>query len=365
MDSKISALIVDDSALMRRMIGKIIEGARGLGVAGKAMNGRFALNKIQSLDPDVIILDLEMPEMNGIEFLKERRLRGIHIPVIILSSLARKGARVTMEALSLGASDFILKPTEGDQSELRAVAATLVDLIKVYGGNYKMKKAGDIAPPAKRTAMKPVGISVKEKPIVQRHVTDLIEVVAIGISTGGPNALREVFGKLYTNLPVPILVVQHMPAGFTTEFAQSLDRISPLVIKEAEEGDLIKPGRVFIAPGNYHLSVSRKRLADTVQLSQEDAVNGHRPSVDVLFSSVVKIYGKRILAIIMTGMGRDGAKGIGEIYHAGGLTVAQDSETSVVYGMPRVAFETGVIDSVVALPDMADTINRLVMNYRR
>ena len=365
MDSKISALIVDDSALMRSMIGKIIEGAPGLGVAGKAMNGRFALNKIQSLDPDVIILDLEMPEMNGIEFLKQRRRNGIRIPVIILSSLARKGARITMEALSLGASDFILKPTGSDQSELRSIAATLVDLVKAYGGNYKMEKAGDTASPARRISIKPAGIAEKEKPIAHRNVTDRIDVVAIGISTGGPNALREVFGKLDADLPVPILVVQHMPAGFTTEFAQSLDRISPLVIKEAGEGDLLKPGRVFIAPGNYHLSVNRKRLADTVQLSQEDPVNGHRPSADVLFSSVVKIYGKRILAIIMTGMGRDGAKGIGEIYHAGGLTVAQDSETSVVYGMPRVAFESGVIDSVVALPDMADTIKRLVMNHHR
>jgi len=364
MDGKISALIVDDSALMRSMIGKIIESSRELRIAGKAMNGKFALSKIPNLDPDIIILDLEMPEMNGIEFLKERRRRGIQIPVIILSSLARRGARITMEALSLGASDFILKPTGKDQMELKSIATTLTDLVKAYGGNYKVEKAGgkgSFTPIAAKSAPE----KEKERPIGYRKVTDRIDIVAIGISTGGPNALREVFKDLDVDLPVPILVVQHMPAGFTTEFAQSLDRISPLLVKEAEEGDLLKPGRIFIAPGDYHLGISRQRLADTVRLSQDEPVNGHRPSADILFSSAVKIYGKRILAVIMTGMGRDGAKGIGEIYHAGGLTVAQDSETSVVYGMPRVAFENGVIDSVVPLPSMAETINRLVTTHQR
>lgn len=364
MADKISVLIVDDSALMRSMIGKIVESSQELRVAGKAMNGKFALNKIPNLDPDVIVLDLEMPEMNGIEFLKERRRLGIHIPVIILSSLARRGARITMEALSLGASDFILKPTGTDQSELQSIAVALTDVIKVYGGNYKSEKT-DGAPRRELDFKTPAQQKRDEKPVVYRKVTDRVDVVAIGISTGGPNALREVFKNLDVNLPVPILVVQHMPAGFTAEFAQSLDRVSPLVIKEAEDGDLLKPGRIFIAAGNYHLAINRMRLADTVRLTQEEPVNGHRPSADVLFSSAVKIYGKRILAVIMTGMGRDGAKGIGEIYHAGGLTVAQDSETSVVYGMPRVAFENGVVDSVVALPNMAETINRLVMTHQR
>ena len=364
MNDKISALIVDDSALMRSMIGKIIEGTEDLAVAGKAMNGKFALNKIDALNPDVIILDLEMPEMNGIEFLKERRRLGIQTPVIILSSLARKGARITMEALSLGASDFILKPTAGDRSELQSIASTLVDLMKAYGGSYKTKKDGAAGPKAVRPVERQPRAPVLEKPPDRRQVTDRIDVVVIGISTGGPNALREVFKGLSANLPVPILVVQHMPAGFTTEFAQSLDRVSPLMVKEAADGDLLKPGRVFIAPGDYHLCVIRKRLADVIELSHGEPVNGHRPSADVMFSSALQIYGKRMLAVIMTGMGKDGANGIGDIYHAGGMTIAQDSETSVVYGMPRVAFENGVIDSVVPLPDIGPTINRLVADHQ-
>ncbi len=362
MKDQVSVLVVDDSAFMRSVVGKIVEKTEGLSLAGKAMNGVFALNKIKTLSPDVIVLDLEMPEMNGIEFLKERNRLAIEIPVIILSSLARKGARITMEALSLGASDFVLKPSESSGTDMSLIADQLTGQLKAYGGRYQSQKlAGKTRSIGKDRPTGTANVPVPPRP---RQVPDKIDVVAIGISTGGPNALRQVFSAIDPALPVPVLVVQHMPAGFTLEFAASLDRLSSLSIKEAEEGDVLKPGRVFIAPGGYHMAISKRRLATTVRLSEDDPVNGHRPSVDVLFSSLAQGFNNRILGILMTGMGRDGVKGIGEIYHAGGITVAQDSESSVVYGMPRVAFENGVVDSVVTLENMAETINRLVRPIR-
>ena len=186
-----------------------------------------------------------------------------------------------------------------------------------------------------------------------------IEIVAIGISTGGPNALREMLPAIDANFPAPILIVQHMPAGFTEEFAESLDRICPLEVREAKNGDLIQPGRVFIAPGDSHITVEPKPLAKAVKLTNDPPMSGHRPSADVLFSSVAKVYGNRSLAVIMTGMGRDGATEIGSIYHEGGITLAQDEGSSVVFGMPRAAIEAGVITTVVPLSEMAQTINRL------
>ena len=356
MSGDIKVLIVDDSAFMRNTVGKIVEGAPGLSVAGKAMNGVFALKKIQSQSPDVIVLDLEMPEMNGIEFLKERRRRGIKIPVVILSSLAEKGARITMEALSLGASDFVQKPSGSTSADISSVADQLVQLLRAYGGSSFGRKT-----------ISPISLkSDNRKPVVsqRREITGTIDLVAIGISTGGPNALRQLFSEIRGDFPVPILVVQHMPAGFTLEFAASLDKLCPLSVKEAEEGDVLRPGRVFVAPGGYHMTVEGRRLATTINLSRGEPVNGHRPSVDVLFHSFRAVFGNKVLAVIMTGMGRDGVKGMKEIYNSGGITIAQDSESSVVYGMPKVAFENGVVDSLVSLDDMAGTINSLVMARR-
>lgn len=350
----VSVLVVDDSAFMRNTIGKIVESADGLSLAGTAMNGRFALQKIPKLQPDIIVLDLEMPEMSGIEFLQERKKRAITIPVVILSSIAHRGAKITMDALSLGAADFLLKPSSSGIIDLSTVTDQLVQTLKAYGNHYALSRgiSGDIGkkPTANRTAG-PTPASI--------GVTAGIDLVVIGISTGGPNALRKVFRDLREDLPASILVVQHMPAGFTAEFAASLDRICSLRVKEAEEGDIIGTGRVFIAPGDYHLEVKRERLADTIHINQAGPVNGHRPSVDVLFRSVAGAYKGRVMAIIMTGMGKDGANAIGEIQKIGGLTIGQDEESSVVYGMPRAAYENGFLTSVVPLDQMAETINSI------
>jgi two-component system chemotaxis response regulator CheB len=370
----ISVLVVDDSALMRNLISKIIEAAPGLAVADKAMNGIFALQKIPRCDPDVIVLDIEMPEMNGIEFLKERRRLGLEIPVIILSSVAKEGAQVTIEALSLGAADFITKPSGSVSSDIHTVAGQLTRLLLAYGSQYQKRKGK--TPP--RYAFDAPERMFEPAPVLEERAAERarpeppkplrspgpIEVIAIGISTGGPNALREVFAKIDADLPQPILVVQHMPPGFTEEFAKSLDKICPLDVKEATDGDLLRPGRVLIAPGDRHIVVERKPLGVVARLSEAPPENGHRPSADVLFASVAQIYANRAMGVIMTGMGRDGARELGSILKEGGLTLGQDEASCVVYGMPKVAFELGHVREQVSLDEMAATISRQAKQYR-
>lgn len=395
---KIRVLVVDDSALMRNLVGKIVESTNDLTVAGTAMNGEFALQKIPRLEPDVIVLDLEMPRMSGIEFLKARNERRIEIPVVILSSVAQKGAKITMEALSLGASDFVSKPSGSISHDLHTVSDQLLAMIRSYGGAYLRARGETPLPPpddyALRESTEEAGVPglnqrepgrresgqrVSEKPQPGQTADQAtgatparkpsatpgtLEVIALGISTGGPNALRRVFAELDADIGVPILVVQHMPPGFTTEFAASLNRISPLEVREATDGDVLKPGRVLIAPGDYHMEVQRRSLATTVALHQGDPCNGHRPSAGILFNSVASVYGNRAMAVIMTGMGRDGAWEIGEIRRAGGMTIGQDEGSSIVYGMPRVAWESGNIHRQVSLDRMAETINTFARELR-
>lgn len=403
----IKVLVVDDSAFMRNIITKVIESTPGLLAVGKAMNGKFALEKIPLVTPDIIILDIEMPEMNGIEFLKERKRLNIDIPVIVLSSIAQEGASVTMQCLALGASDFLTKPSVG-ASDLGELAKNLSELLLSYGGQYKRTKSFQ----QKRTLLqnkndstsvvdknreisssfaekRPTSISVsgeklhsnidssnrpfsfsnnQEKKEIEEirpyRESGKIEVIAIGISTGGPNALREVFAKIDPNLTQPILVVQHMPAGFTAEFANSLNQICPLEVKEAKDGDLLKPGRILIAPGSMHMYVEKRSLATIVRLSDAPLCNGHRPSVDVLFESVAKCFQNRALGVIMTGMGKDGAAQLAEMRREGAWTLGQDEESSIVYGMPKVAYEYGGVQRQVSLSDMADAISKLARDNR-
>jgi two-component system, chemotaxis family, protein-glutamate methylesterase/glutaminase len=367
---EISVMICDDSALMRNLIGRIVDEAEGLVLAGKAMNGKFLLDKIPRIKPDIILLDLEMPEMNGIEFLKERKKLNITIPVVILSSIAVRGAKVTMDALSLGASDFILKPSGAISEDIHTVKDRIVSTLLAYGrknmSSGRVRLTNDIKQSTQTLSSLKSPINKVTTPVtsISREKGGQIEIVAIGISTGGPNALRQVLADIDPNFPVPIVIVQHMPAGFTKEFAKSLDRICPLEVKEVADGDVLSRGRIFIAPGNFHIEVERKKLASILRTVSADTVNGHRPSADVLFSSVANYFGGNSLAVIMTGMGRDGASEIGTIYAKGGITIGQDEESSIVYGMPKVAAERGFIEHVVSLNNMADTLNKLVREKR-
>ncbi|MDR0512402.1 MAG: response regulator, partial [Treponema sp.] len=259
MSDEISVLVVDDSAMMRNLIGHMVEGSPGLRVAEKAMNGNFALQKIPRVEPDVICLDLEMPEMNGIEFLQERKKLGITIPVVILSSLAEKGAKITMEALSLGASDFVQKPSGSVSMDIQSVKDTLIPKLIGYGEAFRRSQGKKVVSPenyAKKTQpsqahpdmaahfkmMSSSPPAAPAAPPAQMRKPGKTEIIAIGISTGGPDALRTVFSSIDSDLKVPIVVVQHMPPGFTNEFAKSLDRICPLAVKEAEDGDEIQSG---------------------------------------------------------------------------------------------------------------------------
>jgi two-component system chemotaxis response regulator CheB len=369
---EVAVLIVDDSALMRNLIGHMVDDTPGLVIADKAMNGRFALDKIPRVNPDVIVLDLEMPEMNGIEFLKERKKLDIKIPVVILSSIARRGAEITMEALSLGASDFIQKPSGSVSEDIHLVKDTLVGMLLGYGSSFRKNQGKKVLAPSeyKQKAEQPASAHGTDlfsflsapanvapaKPPAQMRKPSNTEIIAIGISTGGPDALRVVFSQLDADLKTPIVVVQHMPPGFTSEFAKSLDRICPLDVKEAEDGDAIQNGRILIAQGNKHLEVEKKGISSVVRLSSAPLVSGHRPSADVLFASVAMAYQSHALGVIMTGMGRDGAQHLGTIYKEGGLTIGQDEKSAVVYGMPRVAYELGHVMEQVSLEKMARRI---------
>ena len=363
----IRVLIVDDSALMRNLIGKIVDATPGLKIADKAMNGRFALQKLERVAPDVIVLDLEMPEMNGIEFLRELKKQNIKIPVVILSSIAKEGAKVTMDCLELGACDFITKPSGSESANLNTVSETLSKMLLAYGRRHQIETGirgadttNSFSEPFKSTIPKPMTAAEpqkEEKPKAQREHGN-IQIIAIGISTGGPNALRQVFASIDKDLPQPIVVVQHMPPGFTKEFASSLDKICPLEVKEAEDGDLIKPGRILIAPGGKHLVVEKRSLAAVAKIIDTEPQSGHKPSVDVLFGSVAKEYQNHALGIIMTGMGKDGAENITKLYTEGSRTIGQDEASSVVYGMPRVAWEMGGVMEQVGLDNMAAAINR-------
>ena len=389
----ISVLICDDSALMRNLISRIVDETEGLKVVGKAENGQALLDMLKTTKPDVILLDIEMPVMNGIEFLKKRQQLHIDVPVVILSSVATEGASVTIQCLELGASDFITKPGGSVTLKIADVTKDIIEYVASYGGAYALLKGKNVPvseffsnqiklKEAERFVLKkkgeeaaklgsitkadalPASLWAAPKKKENVSITPLrdsgkIEIIAIGISTGGPNALREVFKNIDANIKQPILVVQHMPAGFTAEFASSLNNICPLPVSEAKDGEPLLGGHVYIAQGAHHMFVEKKAFGYFIKLSQDEPRNGHRPSVDVLFESVAKLYQNRALGVIMTGMGKDGAAELAEMRKQGAWTLGQDKETSIVYGMPKVAFELGGVQKQVPLKDMAKEINRL------
>ena len=394
----ISVLVCDDSALMRNLIGRIVDETNGLKVCGKAENGQDLLDKIPQCNPDVILLDIEMPVMNGVDFLKKRKELKIKVPVIILSSVATEGAKVTMQCLELGAADFITKPGGSSVTlKIADVSSEIIEYIASYGGAYASAHGKEI-PEADyftqqvklREAQRQVVLKKGEeaaknftiqktdlpasalwnKPKLKEPVTitpvrsgGRIELIAIGISTGGPNALRDVFKMIDPRLKQPVMVVQHMPAGFTKEFAASLNNICPLTVTEGVDGEKIEGGHVYIAPGGYHMFVEHRADGNYVKLSQDEQRNGHRPSADVLFESVAKVYQNNALGVIMTGMGRDGAAELAEMRKQGAWTLGQDQASSIVYGMPKVAFELGGVQKQVPLMQMADEISKLSIEH--
>lgn len=342
---KTRVMVVDDSALMRRMIPLILQKSPEIEVVATAVDGRFALSKAEKSRPDVITLDMDMPGMDGLTALKHI-VRDFGIPVIVVSSMTTKGAELTMKAFELGAMDVIAKPANAISVNIKEIANELIEKVLAIGRSSLSKLHLDA--PAER----PQGL----RPIRSSRNKTADQVVAIGISTGGPNALTYMLPLLPADFPPAVLVVQHMPAGFTEVFATRLNKLCALEVREAKDGDLVTPGRVLIAPGDYHMKIKKTGLSTIVVLSSRPPVNGHRPSADVLFDSVAAEFGPSAVGVIMTGMGEDGAEGIGEMKRAGGRTLAQDENSSVVFGMPKAAIKRGYVDRVVPLERMAEAI---------
>lgn len=342
--SPVRVLVVDDSALMRKLIPQIIETDNSIHVVGTAMDGNFGLKKIEELKPQVITLDLEMPGMGGIDMLKEI-MRRHRIPVIVVSSHTTRGASITLKALSLGAFDFVAKPRDVS-SRMQEVAQELISKIKAAAQSrgIAVHPEPEIPVPSRRAKAK---AGLGQQPT---------KIIAIGISTGGPQSLHYLLAQLPADFPGSIVVVQHMPEGFTDMFAKRLDECCALNVKEAQSGDLLLAGRVLISPGNRHLKVKRMPLGDVAILSDDARVNGHRPSADVMFRSVAEEFGARAVGLIMTGMGEDGAQGLGVIKAAGGVTIAQGEESCIVFGMPKAAIERGHATRVVELEALASTL---------
>jgi two-component system chemotaxis response regulator CheB len=340
MKKSIRVLVVDDSALMRKLIPQMLAADESIEVVGTAMDGSFCLKKIEELKPGVVTLDLEMPGMNGIDALKEI-MRRQPLPVIVFSSHSTEGASVTMKALGLGAFDFVPKPRDA-AAHMAETARELIAKVKA-AAECKLKPRMLSGVPPKPEKL-PVSAAAPNK------------VVAIGVSTGGPQALEYVLSQLPGDFPGAITVVQHMPEGFTDMFARRLDEVCPLRVKEAQSGDLLQPGRVLICPGNRHMKVRRLPMGDVVALSDEPRVNGHRPSADVLLRSVAEQFKTQAVGVLMTGMGDDGAEGLGAVKKEGGMTLAQSEESCVVYGMPKAAIERGYAIRVVGLDNIGATL---------
>ncbi len=351
MSSPVRVLVVDDSALMRKLIPQILATDDSIQVVGTAMDGNFGLKKIEELHPQVITLDLEMPGMGGLDMLKEI-MRRHRLPVIVVSSHSTQGASVTLKALSMGAFDFVAKPSDVS-ANMPEIAAELISKIKAAAQSrgivYRPLQAGP-PPSAKATP------NQRQRPN---------RVVAIGASTGGPHALHYLLSQLPRDFPGTILIVQHMPESFTEMFSRRLEEVSAISVKEAQSGDLLLAGRALVCPGSRHLKVKRLPLGDVAVLADEPPVNGHRPSVDVLFQSVADEFGSESVAVLMTGMGDDGARGMGYIKAGGGITIAQNEESCVVFGMPRAAIERGYASRVVALEVLAHTIMAQCMQDRQ
>ena len=341
MSERVRVLVVDDSALMRKLIPTILERDPSIEVVGTAMDGAFALKKIEELRPDVVTLDLEMPRMDGMETLR-LIMKSAPVPVILISTHSKEGAYSTFKALALGAVDFVAKPQDAAVGHLDAIADQLIEKIKVA------KRASGHRLPSAVVSEAPAGLKKKPGLAVPPN-----RIIAIGISTGGPNALQFMLSQLPADFPSSILIVQHMPEGFTEMFARSLDECSALDVHEARSGDLLLAGRVLLCPGNRHMMVRRMPRGDIVVLNDAAPVNGHRPSVDVLFHSVAQEFGLTGVGVLMTGMGDDGAAGLGAIKSAGGMTIAQSEETCVVAGMPRAAIVKGYVNKVISLDGLA------------
>jgi two-component system chemotaxis response regulator CheB len=341
---KIRVLVVDDSVIMRRILINLLNSEPGVEVVGFASNGRIALSRLIETSPDVVTLDLEMPEMNGVDTLASIRKTHPRLPVVIVSAIDPRGAAMALDALAQGANEYVIKPGhEGQKASEQLFRDELIAKIKA------------LCPDRLNRDFRTGSLSIRTPPTSER-----IDGVAIGVSTGGPNALQIVLSRIPTDVPVPILVVQHMPPLFTKLLAERLSSKCGIPVQEAVPGQQLVPGRVWLAPGNYHMIVKRQGSFIQLDTHQGAPQNACRPSVDVLFESVAEVYGAHALGVMMTGMGYDGLRGCEHIHSAGGQILAQDEATSVVWGMPGAVVKAGLADQVLPLDQLAPEILRRV-----
>lgn len=344
----IRILIVDDSVLVRRMVSQVLSEDTALEVVGVAANGHIALAKIPQVNPNLIILDIEMPEMDGLETLTAIRKDYSNLPVIMFSSLTERGAAITIDALSLGATDYVTKPVNKGSKEaaLQDIRQQLIPKIKAIC-YQEVSKLSTLPNRIKKTP---------KSPQLSGKIPPKVKIIAIGVSTGGPNALTTLLSAFPANFPVPIVLVQHMPPVFTARLAKRLDKNCQVRVSEGVSGASIKPGQVWIAPGDFHMVLEREGTRVKIRTNQDHPENFCRPAVDVLFRSVAKIYGAGTLGVIMTGMGQDGLHGCGCIREAGGKIFVQDQATSVVWGMPGMVANAGLADLVLPLNQLQKEI---------
>ncbi len=350
--TRIRILVVDDSVVVRRVLCETLSADPQLEVVGSASDGRIALAKIDQLHPDLITLDVEMPVMNGLETLAQVRKLYPKMPVVMFSTLTEHGAAATLDALTLGASDYATKPSNTGSPEvaIAAIRSELIPKVKALCAG-QVKKVTSIVPP--RPAMP-----------VRRPAHRRIEIVTIGTSTGGPNALAEVLPRIPKDFPVPIVLVQHMPPIFTRLLAERLAAHSEISVHEGSAGTILSPGHAWIAPGNFHMTVKRAGVGRRLELNQDRPENSCRPAVDVLFRSVAEVYGADALGVVMTGMGSDGVIGAQCIRQSGGEVIIQDEASSVVWGMPGLVYASGQADAVYPLNQLGQEITRRVLQSR-
>lgn len=353
----IRVLVVDDSAFMRRLLVKLLEPHEDIEVVATAMDGVFALDKIQKLEssrPDVVTLDLEMPRLDGMSTLK-RIVDEFQLPVILVSAHTSEGATATFEGLAAGAVDFVTKPDRIFSSPMGALASDLVAKIRVAAkAKVRRRRPRRAAEPTRK-----IRRASSSSRTLAGGVQAGRDVVGIAISTGGPNALSQLMAQIRGDFSPSLLIVQHMPEGFTAQFATRLAKLSAIDVHEAREGEVVSPSCAFVAPGGRHMELVRESGKLRLRLTLAEPVNGHRPSADVLFRSMAKVAGPQCVGVVMTGMGEDGAAGASAIHEAGGYNLAQDEASSVVFGMPKAAIARGVVDKVLPLSKISNYLNSL------
>jgi two-component system, chemotaxis family, protein-glutamate methylesterase/glutaminase len=351
--SRVRVLIVDDSVVIRRLVSSVLEADPDIEVVGTASNGRLGLQKITQCSPDVVTMDVEMPDMDGVTALKELRKTGAKLPVIMFSTLTERGASATLDALAAGASDYVTKPANVGSvtAGMEAVRRDLIPKIKAFAGRSALRAS--TAPIA--SAPRSVAPAISG---VTRN--GALRIIAIGVSTGGPNALATVLPALPASLPVPIVIVQHMPPMFTRLLAERLNAQSAIEVVEGQAGMVLKPGHAYVAPGDFHMVVEPRGFDLIIALNQDPQENSCRPSVDVLFRSVVTQCRSATLGVILTGMGSDGLRGCEMTREAGGQIIVQDEATSVVWGMPGFVAHAGLADRVLPLTLIAGEMTRRV-----